>query len=205
MAYNSTIPQATDKLLTSQQQMLANFGSLQTTFNVDHYGFNTPTVAADIGKHKTITTPAESAAPSAAASEPVMFALDLGTLGVVQLSRSEDTAGSPTTSKAAGLTALHGEIATAATTDILDCTSLNQCILECYAYGDSGNYARGSILWDPSGSGAFKGQSGTFFGDRNQSSGAFAWQISSKTIQLNHSLSTGTNVVWTIHIRRYDV
>lgn len=205
MAYDSGIPLATDKLLTSQQQMLANFGSLQTTFTVDHYGFNTPTVAGNIGKHKTITTPAESAAPSAAADEPVMFALDLGTLGVVQLSRSENTAGSPTTSKAAGVTALHGEIAAAAITDILDCTSLNQCILECYAYGDGANYSRGSILWAGAGAGVFKGASGSFFGDSNSSQINFSWQVSGKKIRLNHSVVNGTNVVWTVHIRRYDV
>lgn len=211
MAYNDAIPQAANKLLTDQQNMLANFASLQSTFLVDHYGFNTPSVAGDIGKHKTMTTPAQGAAPSAAADEPVMFALDLGTLGVVQLSRSENTAGSPDTSKTAGITALHGTIASLAATstqDILDCSSLNRCIIEVYAYADgsSAQATRGSLMWD--GTSAFKGITGAgLIAESVSAASNFRVRTdASDKIQIqNGSASAVAGVYWTLHIRRYDV
>lgn len=52
MSYNSAIPQATDLISVSQQDLLNNFTSMQTTYNNDHYGFSPVT---NLGYHKQIT------------------------------------------------------------------------------------------------------------------------------------------------------
>jgi len=54
MSYNSNIPQSTDFISVSQQDLLNNFSSMQTTYNTDHYGFNPTT---NIGFHKHVTMP----------------------------------------------------------------------------------------------------------------------------------------------------
>lgn len=52
MSFNSAIPQSTDLISVSQQDLLNNFTSMQTTYNTDHYGFNPTT---NLGYHKQTT------------------------------------------------------------------------------------------------------------------------------------------------------
>jgi len=60
MAFNSTIPQATDEESQSQAQLLANFAEIQTFINVNHVTFNVP----DQGKHKFIHFPLQTVVPA---------------------------------------------------------------------------------------------------------------------------------------------
>lgn len=60
MAYNSNIPQPTDRISVSQGQILDNFAALQADFGVNHVTFNAP---SNIGKHNVVTFPRQAAAP----------------------------------------------------------------------------------------------------------------------------------------------
>lgn len=64
MAYNANIPQATDLLSQSQNDLLANFTAIATLVAVNHVQFND----ADQGKHKYAEFPVQNAAP------PIVFA-----------------------------------------------------------------------------------------------------------------------------------
>lgn len=63
MAYNPNIPQPTDLLSQSQQDILNNFQALQTLVDVNHVDF----ASADQGKHKWVTFPSQGAIPPAGA------------------------------------------------------------------------------------------------------------------------------------------
>lgn len=52
MSFQSNIPKTTDLISVSQGDLLNNFTSMQSTFAVDHYGFNP---AANLGFHKHVT------------------------------------------------------------------------------------------------------------------------------------------------------
>lgn len=65
MAYKNNIPQPTDRLKDSQGDLLNNFQSIKTSFDENHVTFDDP----DTGKHKFITFPQQSAAPTFGASE----------------------------------------------------------------------------------------------------------------------------------------
>jgi len=66
MAYNATIPQATDRISVSQADILNNFAEINTFTAIDHVAFG----IADAGKHKTITMP-EAVAPGAVGAAEV--------------------------------------------------------------------------------------------------------------------------------------
>lgn len=63
MTYNPSIPQPTDLISTSQGQILANFGQLNSQFSTDHVAFNTGSGNGD-GTHKKITFDNAPAAPT---------------------------------------------------------------------------------------------------------------------------------------------
>ena len=69
MAYNSNIPQPTDKLSVSQPQILANFGAINTWVGVNHVGFN----LSDAGKHNFVELVAQSGTPSSLAGEALIY------------------------------------------------------------------------------------------------------------------------------------
>lgn len=60
MAYNPNIPQSTDALSQSQLDILNNFISIGSTFDVNHVDFNE---GSDAGKHKWVTLPAQMSNP----------------------------------------------------------------------------------------------------------------------------------------------
>lgn len=61
MAFDANIPQPTDKLKDSQADLLANFQSLNTNWQVNHVDFNAGTTA---GMHKFVDMPVQNPAPA---------------------------------------------------------------------------------------------------------------------------------------------
>jgi hypothetical protein len=64
VAYNPNIPQPSDLLSQSQQDILNNFQAIQTLVDVNHVDF----ASSDQGKHKWITFPSQAAIPPAGSS-----------------------------------------------------------------------------------------------------------------------------------------
>lgn len=69
MAYNSAIPQPTDRISASQAQLLGNFQAIPTLLAVNHGIFG----AADEGKHKFVTMPVQTGDPGTLAAEMALF------------------------------------------------------------------------------------------------------------------------------------
>lgn len=69
MAYSNAIPQPTDRLKDSQQDILDNFAALKTLIDVNHGTFG----AADEGKHKFVTMPEQGSAPTTAVNEMALY------------------------------------------------------------------------------------------------------------------------------------
>lgn len=69
-AYNSNIPQANQRLKDSQSDLLGNFQSISTVFNVNHVDFN---VGIDAGKHKWLSFPTQAVAPATLNTEVALF------------------------------------------------------------------------------------------------------------------------------------
>lgn len=63
--YNANIPQSTDLISASQNDIQTNFSEINTFVNVNHEAFN----SANAGKHKFITFPVQSGAPAFLAGE----------------------------------------------------------------------------------------------------------------------------------------
>jgi len=61
MAFNPNIPQPSDQLSQSQQDILNNFQAIQALVDVNHVDF----ASSDQGKHKWITFPSQGAIPPA--------------------------------------------------------------------------------------------------------------------------------------------
>jgi hypothetical protein len=72
MAYNPSIPQASDVPATSQGQLLANFQALQTYLSLNHED-----IVGGTGKHTHVTIPV-LAAPTTAAGELALYAKTVG-------------------------------------------------------------------------------------------------------------------------------
>jgi hypothetical protein len=77
MAFNPLIPQPTDKKSVSQNDILTNFTSLNTTFDTDHVTFD---AVSDNGKHKKITFQQQSGDPTTppSATEKQLYTKDVG-------------------------------------------------------------------------------------------------------------------------------
>lgn len=75
MAFLANIPQPTDKLKNSQDQLLKNNQQLDASFGVDHYTFSNGTT--DNGKHNQVTTPKIVGAvhPTTAANETKFYCM----------------------------------------------------------------------------------------------------------------------------------
>lgn len=69
MAYNNAIPQPTDKLRNSQPDLLGNFQAIKTLVDVNHVTFD----VADQGKHKFVTFPVQSPAPTFLTGEEGLY------------------------------------------------------------------------------------------------------------------------------------
>jgi hypothetical protein len=80
MAYSNNIPQASDRLSSSQTSILANFQEIDTYTQVDHVAFND----ADQGKHKKSLYIQQAADPVTGATEGAIYA-KAGTGGATNL------------------------------------------------------------------------------------------------------------------------
>lgn len=69
MAYQNDIPKATDRLKDSQSDLLNNFASIYNLVNQDHVIFD----AVGQGKHKQVSLPVQSPAPTFAAGEVGLY------------------------------------------------------------------------------------------------------------------------------------
>lgn len=91
-AYNPSIPQPTDLLSNSQQQILNNFGSLDSTFAINHFKFSDGT--ANLGKHNfseyVSRTPLMSPIAPCIAGEVSLYAI---ASGQTQLYATSDAGG----------------------------------------------------------------------------------------------------------------
>lgn len=77
MAYNSAIPQATDRISQSQLDLLNNFIEINTLVGVNHVGFN----VADQGKHNFIQIPTAVPSKTTAAAEVALYSNNDATTG----------------------------------------------------------------------------------------------------------------------------
>ena len=78
MAYQSGIPEATDRKNASQSAIKDNFGAIKTAFETNHGAFN----GALEGKHKWASFPDQTSAPTTAASELAVYS-KVSTLGAL--------------------------------------------------------------------------------------------------------------------------
>lgn len=67
--YNKLIPQPTDQLNISQGGLLLNFGAIADLIDVDHVDF----AATGAGKHKKVSFPVQSVAPTFSAGEMGLY------------------------------------------------------------------------------------------------------------------------------------
>jgi len=84
MAYNKDIPQPTDRIKASQNDILQNFQSINTVVSVDHVTFDA--ASGNQGKHNTVSMPnyvGGAASPVAVADEIKLFTKAVA--GVTQL------------------------------------------------------------------------------------------------------------------------
>lgn len=90
MAYNSTIPTATDLLSQSQDDILNNFTGLKTLIDINHVTFD----VGDQGKHAFIEFPVQSPVPTTGAGEVGLYSQTSALTGNPELVFSHESAGS---------------------------------------------------------------------------------------------------------------
>lgn len=89
MAYKANIPQPTDKLRDSQNDLLNNFDSMNAAFNFNHITFD----LAGQGKHKWVSFPEQVAAPATAAAEMALYTQQSTLSGVSELYVRRESSG----------------------------------------------------------------------------------------------------------------
>lgn len=87
--YNPNIPQPNNLLSNSQADILNNFNSADSTFDLNHYKFSD--VTTNKGKHKYVTLPVLGALPATVAGDGVLYTKSTG--GVAALFYSPDASG----------------------------------------------------------------------------------------------------------------
>jgi len=89
LAYDNSIPQASDKIKDSQPQILANFAGIKTLVDINHVTFDDP----DEGKHKYVSMPEQAAAPTVAANELALFSQEGAYTSVSELAFRRESSG----------------------------------------------------------------------------------------------------------------
>lgn len=69
MTYQANIPQSTDLISVSQDDLLQNYQAIDAAWNINHVDFN----LASQGKHKFVEMPVQGADPAGAAGEFTLF------------------------------------------------------------------------------------------------------------------------------------
>ena len=89
MAYQNTIPAPTYELKTSQNDLLNNFQSIQTAWDINHITFD----LADQGKHKQLSLPEQAAGPVTAANELALYSKESALTAVAELFVRKESSG----------------------------------------------------------------------------------------------------------------
>jgi len=90
MAYKGNVPQPTHKLSQSQDDLLNNFSTLLTAFDINHVTFD----SSDEGKHAFIEFPVQSPVPTTGAGEVGLYCQTSALTGNPELVFSHESAGS---------------------------------------------------------------------------------------------------------------
>lgn len=145
--FNANIPQPTDLISDSQNDLLNNNKSLDGIFGIDHYPFSNTT--QNKGFHNTVTTPIILPVPPSMTSahptttvNPIFYAMqDLADVGVIQYSKpptiapATDEVATPLThtqSPAAGISMPAG---IGQTIDLIDFSSITSAMGTIFAFG----------------------------------------------------------------------
>jgi len=89
MAYQQNIPQPTDELRDSQNDILQNFQGIKTAWDVNHVTFD----LADEGKHSHVSLPEQAAGPATAANELAVYSKQSTLTGVAELFVRRESSG----------------------------------------------------------------------------------------------------------------
>lgn len=136
MVFKNSIPQANDRLLTSQQDLLNNNAQLDISFGVDHVDFSD--TSGDTGKHNTVTTVDQGGDPATVIDEPKFYATDTGAaeIGVLQFSRGwnyvDSATAVPTPVTAVHRSALTIGVGTPIDVDVVDFSGMPRCCGHIY-------------------------------------------------------------------------
>jgi hypothetical protein len=222
MPFVANIPQPTDFLSDSQEDLRQNNLQLDASFGIDHYTFSNAT--ANNGKHNQVTTPLIIGAvhPTTSATDMKFYAMqDIAAIGLLQYSRGWDTVGSisgdpsPVTSMqspVAGLTILNGG-GLGSNTPLLDFTGLSFAEGDVIAYSadvTKGNrfFKVASFLWVDA---ALPADRSLLIGETVSEGGQAArWSFvgTGNVLELrgsNTSPASTSNVYWTIAFKRIRV
>lgn len=122
-AFLPNIPLPNDFLEDSQGDLLGNNQALNSVYGSDHYPYNDDT--ANSGKHKMVTTPAQSVAPTTT-DDPKFFGFqDYSAIGVLQYSKGPNQPlKTPLTTRQSSTAPI--VMAENTTIDILDFTGIQQ-------------------------------------------------------------------------------
>lgn len=89
MAYQQNIPQPTDKMKDSQNDILGNFQAIKTGFDINHYAFD----SSNEGKHMYVSLPEQSAGPTTAANEVAIYSKESTLTTVAELFVRKESSG----------------------------------------------------------------------------------------------------------------
>lgn len=89
MAYKNNIPQPSDNLSVSQNDILNNFAQLDTTMGVNHFNFSD--VSGNTGKHTFVEMVALSGTPTIAAGEDAIYSITSSSISDIYM--TADTGG----------------------------------------------------------------------------------------------------------------
>lgn len=130
MVFVANIPQGTNKLKTSQQQLLANNLQLDASFGTDHYAFSNTT--ANNGFHQKVTTPDQVTDPTTT-TNPILYGKDSFNAGIIQYSKGvSDAVPTPLTSIHSASTPI--SITPGSTSNVFDFTGMSIGIANLYAF-----------------------------------------------------------------------
>ena len=192
------VPIGTQKQNVSAPQMRNNFSQANVTFGVDHYAFSDET--SNNGYHNSVTTPPiiGGMAPTSTPSLTILYGLQqTANLGLLQYSIGyNSTISAP--SIPTPLTAIHSistpiTLARAATTNILDFTSITLAMGTVYAFdATSALNLAGNVYWN-----------GSAFTFNINSGSGFSLVGFGNILQLkNNAIFSANNVFWTLKLHR---
>ena len=102
MAYQENIPQPTDKIKDSQNDLLNNFQAIKTAWDVNHVTYD----LGDQGKHKHVSLPEQAAAPATAANELAIYSKQSALTGISELFVRRESSGTELEATGASLGAI---------------------------------------------------------------------------------------------------